>query len=184
MRCIHPSQRCISSKQMTDNMFEIETTALAHVACAPQESAILLTDFPAAYTSVNHSWISVLEITQKPEFICCFLRRSYDDSTTHVEFARTTRGQFPMARGVRQGCPASGFLFAMAFDPILDGSKRQSSQGTPTTWNSCSQHNVLTLTTSLSSGLDGCAGTGVPLRGPYCWAQLELSKMLLGSVWL
>ena len=29
---------------MTDNMFEIETTALAHVACAPQESAILLTD--------------------------------------------------------------------------------------------------------------------------------------------
>ena len=38
MRCIHPSQRCISSRQLTDNIFEIETTALAHVACAPQES--------------------------------------------------------------------------------------------------------------------------------------------------
>ena len=37
MRCIDPSQRCISSRQMTDNIFEIETTALAHVACAPQE---------------------------------------------------------------------------------------------------------------------------------------------------
>ena len=24
-----------------------------------------------------------------------------------------------MARGARQGCPASGFLFAMAFDPIF-----------------------------------------------------------------
>ena len=44
-RCIHPSQRCISSRQMTDNIFEIVTTALAHVACAPQESGILLTDF-------------------------------------------------------------------------------------------------------------------------------------------
>ena len=30
---------------MTDNIFEIETSALAHVACAPQESGVLLTDF-------------------------------------------------------------------------------------------------------------------------------------------
>ena len=30
-----------------------------------------------------------------------------------------TRGQFLKARGVGQGCPASGFLFAMAFDPIF-----------------------------------------------------------------
>ena len=37
MQCIHTSQRCISSRQMTDNIFEIETTALAHVACAPQD---------------------------------------------------------------------------------------------------------------------------------------------------
>ena len=62
MRCIHPSHRCISSRQMTDNILEIETTALAHVACAPQESGVLLTDFAAAYPGVNHSWIfSVLE---------------------------------------------------------------------------------------------------------------------------
>ena len=54
IRCIHPSQRCISSRQMTDNIFEIETTALAHVACAPQESGILLTDFAAAFpVSIN-----------------------------------------------------------------------------------------------------------------------------------
>ena len=31
MRCIHSSQRCISSRQVTDNIFEIETTALAHL---------------------------------------------------------------------------------------------------------------------------------------------------------
>ena len=75
MRCIHPSQRCISSRHMTDNIFEIETTALGHVACAPQESGILLTDFAAAYPSVNHSWIlSVIEKTELPEFICRFVR--------------------------------------------------------------------------------------------------------------
>ena len=38
---------------MTDNIFEMETTALAHVACAPQESGILLTDFAAAYPRVK-----------------------------------------------------------------------------------------------------------------------------------
>ena len=88
VQCIHPSQRCISSLQMTDNIFEIETTALAHVACAPQESGVHLTDFAAAYPSVNHSWIfSVLENTALPDFLCRFLRSIYRDSITHVEFA-------------------------------------------------------------------------------------------------
>ena len=91
MRCIHPSQRCISSRQVTDNIFEIETTALAHVACAPQESGVLLTDFAAAYPSDNHSWIfSVIENTGLPYFLCRFLRSIYKDSITHVEFAGAT----------------------------------------------------------------------------------------------
>ena len=55
MRYIHPSQRCVASRQMTDNIFEIETTALGHVARAPQESGVLLTDFAAAYPRVKHS---------------------------------------------------------------------------------------------------------------------------------
>ena len=77
MRCTHPSQRCISSRP------------LAHVAYAPHESGILLTDFADAYPSVNHSWIfHVLEKTELPEFTCQFLRRIYYDSTTHVKFAR------------------------------------------------------------------------------------------------
>ena len=120
VRCIHPSQRCISASQMTDNIFEIETTALAHVACAPQESGILFTDFAAAYPH-DQSFLDLPCIgkTALLEFICRFLRRIYYDSTTRVDFAGMTRGQFLMARGVRQGCPASGFLFAMAFDPIF-----------------------------------------------------------------
>ena len=52
----------------------------------------LLTDFAAAYPSVNHSWIfCVLKRTELPEFICRFLRRICYDSTTQVEFAGTTR---------------------------------------------------------------------------------------------
>ena len=50
VRCIHPSQRCVASRQMTDNMFEIETAALAHVACAPQEPRISLLLIPMSKT--------------------------------------------------------------------------------------------------------------------------------------
>ena len=87
---------------------------------ARRESGILLMDFAVAYLGVNHSWIlHVLEKIELLEFICRFLRRIYYDSTTRVEFAGMARGQFLMARGVRQGCLASGFLFAMAFDPFF-----------------------------------------------------------------
>ena len=108
---------------MTDNIFEVETPAFAHAACAPRESGILLTGFfAAAYPSVNHYWIfRVLEKVELPEFMCRFLRRIYCDSTTHVEFAGTTRAQFLMARGVRQGYPASGFLFCNGVRSHLPG---------------------------------------------------------------
>ena len=119
-RCIHPSQRCISSRQMTDKIFEVETTALAHVACSPEESDILLTDFAAAFPGVNHSWIfHILEKAELPQFIRRFLQMICCNNTTQVEFTGNPRGQFSMARGVRQGCPASGFIFAMAFDRIF-----------------------------------------------------------------
>ena len=95
VRCIHPSKRCVVSRQMTDNIFEIETAALAHVACAREESGVLLTDFAAACTSVKHSWIlSVIERTELPGFIGRFLRSIYHDST-HVEFAGATRRTVP-----------------------------------------------------------------------------------------
>ena len=120
MRCIHSSQRGISLRQITDNIFEIETTALAHVACAPQESGVLLTDFAAAYPSVKHSWIfSVLANTGLPGFLCRFLRNIYGDTITHVEFAGAKQRQFFLSRGVRQGLLSSGFPLAMAFGPIF-----------------------------------------------------------------
>ena len=86
MQCIHTSQICVSTRQMTDHIFEIESTALAHVACALQDSGVLLTDFAAAYPNVNHSWIfSVLENTGYPAF-------SLPLSAKHLQGEHHTRG--------------------------------------------------------------------------------------------
>ena len=116
MRCIHPSQRCISSRQLTDNIFEIETTALAHFACASQESGVLVTVFAAAYPSVNHSWIlSVLENTELPGFICRFLRSIYLQRQHH---ARGTRGNRPRTISDGQRCETG---LSREWLPFCDG---------------------------------------------------------------
>ena len=121
MRKIHPAQRCVSTRQITDNIFEMQTTALAHFACVTRDSGILLTDLPCAYPSVNHSWIfHVLEKAELPRFIQQFLRMIFNNSVTDVEFAGKTRR--PISQGQR--CQAKvalqvAFLFAMAFDPTF-----------------------------------------------------------------
>ena len=112
IRCIH--------RQMTDNIFEVETTTLAHVTCATCDSGVLLTEFAATDPGVNLTWIfHVLDKAELPRFICRFLWSINFNNTSEVEIAGETRGQFFLARGVRQGCPASGFPFAMAFDPFF-----------------------------------------------------------------
>ena len=56
IRYIHAAQRCISSRQMTDNIFEVEMTALAHVTCGTCD-LYSVEDFAAAYPVVNHTKI-------------------------------------------------------------------------------------------------------------------------------
>ena len=112
---------------MMDNIFEIETTALAHVACAPRESGILLTDFAAAHPSVNHSWIfHVLEKKELPEFICRLFRRIYYDSTTRVEFAGMTRGQLvPHGQGRETRLSGKWLLVCDGLRPYLSTASRR-----------------------------------------------------------
>ena len=65
----------------------------------------------------------MIENTCLPTFVCLpfsvVFCEVFITTASHVEFAGAERGHFLMARGVRQGCPASGFLFAMTFDPIF-----------------------------------------------------------------
>ena len=55
--CIHPSQRCVTTRQMTDNVFQIETAALAHGSCMSSDCGVFLTDSACPYPSADHGWI-------------------------------------------------------------------------------------------------------------------------------
>ena len=105
---------------MTDNIFEIEITALAHVACAPQESSVLLTDFAAAYPSVNHSWIfSVIENTGLPAFLCrfCEIFTGTASHTWNLQEQNEDNSLWPKEYDKVVLRVVS--FFAMAFDPIF-----------------------------------------------------------------
>ena len=109
----------------------------------------------------------------------------YNDSITHVEFAGATRGQFLMARGVRQGCPASGFLFAMAFDPIFRWFQETVIPRNPCNLDllqpaQCAYADDLAVAALSLGGLMTALGTGVSFRGSPCWPPFELSQNAVG----
>ena len=109
VNCVHPAQRCVCVREMLENIFAIETSALAQ--------CILLTDFAFA---VDHWWIfRVLDKAGLPLFLQRLLWMIFDEIITAVQSAGKTSGHFPMARGLRQKCPASGFFFTKTFDPIF-----------------------------------------------------------------
>ena len=122
----------------------------------------------------------MIEKTELPDFIGHFLSSVYRDSIPHVEFAGAPRGQFRMSSGVRQGCPASGFLFAtLDLQMASTGcySEKSTHSGLVATCPMCMCRRP-SCGCSVFSGLDDCARSGISIRGSYCWPQSELSEML------
>ena len=146
MWCIHPSQRRISSKQRTDNIFEIENPPLwpIFMRSAKNEVSCWRTSLLPTPASITPGSSPCLRKQNCLVFICYFLRNIHNVGTTHVEFAGTTRGQFLMARGceTRLSGERLSFCNAVAFDHVFR-SKKQLSQRTMITWTSCSLRNVL-----------------------------------------
>ena len=67
--CSYPAQPCVSTWQTTDNILEIDTSALAQQTCIPRDSGILWVDFARANPGANQWWIfRVLDKADIPLF--------------------------------------------------------------------------------------------------------------------
>ena len=93
-----------------------------------------------------------------------------------------------MARGARQSCQASGFLFAMAFDPIFRWLQDAIIPRNPDGLDfiqpaQCAYADDLAVATFFFPGLNDCFGTCLSYSGSKSWAQCEPSEMLLGAIW-
>ena len=93
-----------------------------------------------------------------------------------------------MARGVRQGCLASGFLSAMASDPIFRWLEESI---TPRNVDNlcflrpaqCSCADDLSVASSSLRWLMVALAPAFTFCGLPHWPQFRLSQLLLGSVW-
>ena len=104
-----------------------------------------------------------------------------------------------MARGVRQGCPASGFLFAMAFDPIFRWLQEsivprnvdnleflqpaQCASADDLAIASSSFRELLVVLVPAFRSIDHVAALNLNFR-KYCWFQFDNDELASFRTWI
>ena len=117
----HPRQRgFVQGRSLIDNVLEVEGFAQSYAIAEAENPAIFLFDLLAAFPSLSHKWLFVvLRKMGVPQRIIKALRALYKDCFATIVLGGRRLREIPMLSGIRQGCPASGTLFALVIDPCL-----------------------------------------------------------------
>eukprot|EP00959_Pyramimonas_sp_CCMP1952_P151237 3164621-Pyramimonas_sp.AAC.1 len=99
----------------------IESDLLGHAVFQGADRAgLFLLDFVAAFPSLAHAWVlPVLQPMLIPECVVDAVKQLYRDIYTSIRLGGGTIRGYCITRGIKQGCPLSGVLFALAADPIF-----------------------------------------------------------------
>jgi endonuclease/exonuclease/phosphatase family metal-dependent hydrolase len=110
----------VRGRHLLDNVLETEASAVHFARFFGDSSGIVLLDLAAAFPSLAHSWIfSVLKKMGVPRFFRRALAKLYRKVNITILFGGSATAGFAAKSGIKQGCPASGSLFAIALDPFL-----------------------------------------------------------------
>ena len=119
-RWVSEAQRgFIGGRSMLANVVEIDHEAQV-ISLRHPRGAIVLFDFAAAFPSLGHSYlIRVLEHLRLPPALLCYVRMLYGGNRCQIACGGQRFAGFELTAGVRQGCPLSPLLFAVAADLLL-----------------------------------------------------------------
>lgn len=110
----------MAGRSMLENI--VRTLAPLHRSLRYEASdvAVLLFDIKAA-TSLGWGWIwEVTAEMRVPAWLIAALRALYEGSTARIVFGGVvTEAVFEIARGIKRGCPSSGSVWALVFDPAV-----------------------------------------------------------------
>ena len=105
---------------MLDNIALVESFAYAATMMGAPHPAMVFFDFRNAFPSVSHTWIfHVLTEMGLPAPLVQAIRLMYRDIVSDISFEGQEAEGFPISTGIKQGCPMSGTIFALAIDPFV-----------------------------------------------------------------
>lgn len=138
-RCLDPRQRgFVSGRVPSDNVVAIEAHLEEWAAWHPTPSCAMFLDVEAAFPSLSHAWQRAYFVkVGAPSEVRRCLEMSNRGLRTTVSFGTSRSRTISLRAGVRQGCPASGSLFAillgLEFWAGASPRRTTSSASTPTT---------------------------------------------------
>jgi hypothetical protein len=110
----------IQGRCLIDNIVELDALLLRAAKYYADKHGLLLLDIKAAFPSLSQEWMfQVLRKMQIPRMVIRALRALYNDNDATIFFNGAAHSTITITSGIKQGCPASGVLFALALDPFL-----------------------------------------------------------------
>ena len=117
---VHPHQRgFLPKRSMLFNVVEIDH--LAHIySLHHNDPTLVLYDFTAAFPSISRSFtLEALRAFGAPDLVLHTMGNFYHNNYLDLKLHGGTHPGFTASRGIRQGCPLSPLIFAIATDSLL-----------------------------------------------------------------
>lgn len=116
---VHPNQTgFVPERQMTQNLDAMDH--YYNVYGQSHKWAVGMLDFRKAYDSISQEWIiAVLEHLGFPARIINSVKSVQAQAASSINIRGVLSGSIRLKSGVRQGCPLSPTLFAIAIDPFI-----------------------------------------------------------------
>ena len=113
-------------------MLELEARIMKELCTGARCPVLLLIDIKVAFPSVAWDWLwYVLDLMDCPEWPVRAVKALYIDSTAQLAAGGLRGVTIGITSGIKQGCPMSGSLWCLVFDPIIRALVELVGEGVP-----------------------------------------------------
>ena len=115
---IHPNQTCVPGRQIKNNI-HITQNLIDHINETDGEAALVFVDQEKAFDRMSHSFIfKTLERFGFGQNFVNWIKIICNGTKSFVKVNGYETHKFDIERGVRQGCPLSGFLYVLTAEVL------------------------------------------------------------------